>query len=79
MGNSDSKAEFRGLVEAISDENMALHPDAWSHLWKLPTSSADVNELMQPTDVRLLIKRDSANLACALVKKVRLFHFIRIF
>ncbi|GBG25396.1 Protein HID1 [Hondaea fermentalgiana] len=62
MGNSDSRAEFRGLVETILDIDDAASAGAlgekhplWERFWSVESSERDVFEFIQPDDVRKMM------------------------
>jgi hypothetical protein len=68
MGNSDSRAELRGVVEVLCDGTPGVEdgaganapvPDSlWDQLWDLPSSSGDVFFAIQPEDARSLLAQE---------------------
>lgn len=67
MGNSDSRAQFRGQLEVLVDRPVeAKDTEFWTDLWKLPGSAQDVFQSLQPADVRKLLTDQPKNLEALL-------------
>mmetsp|Transcript_5099 Transcript_5099/g.5796 ORF Transcript_5099/g.5796 Transcript_5099/m.5796 type:complete len:699 (+) Transcript_5099:47-2143(+) len=62
MGNSDSKAQFRGLVFAFSEKTLSPESKIWEQLWLIPQTAEDVFSLIQPDDVAAILEKQPENL-----------------
>ncbi|CAK8986685.1 Protein HID1 (HID1 domain-containing protein) (Protein hid-1 homolog) [Durusdinium trenchii] len=70
MGNSDSKVEFRGFVEALLDEGIPEDSELWDAFFAVATTEDDVFECINPDHVRTLLSKTPERLRTVFHKAV---------
>jgi len=64
MGNTPTKEQFADAIDRISKDD--IPPDAtefWDSLWRIPSTSYEIFELITPDDLRIWLKTRPGNVA----------------
>jgi len=56
MGNSDSRAELRGVAQILIEDGIPEDSSLWEHLWLRPSSTEEVFDLIDQDDMRKLLE-----------------------